>query len=150
LNMYNRQREGWRWAEHYWSRGHKVKTRAFDAQENATGLLRKDDNGSAFSCARAMRRLDGSRIHDASCGCGPKRRLLPTQRSASELFGEPARRISCAPPSRASRSRSDGANDELEHGEALLPCPHGGDADEKTPAVYRPHARSLRRRERRS
>jgi hypothetical protein len=71
LNAYNVQREGWRWVEHYWSRGHKVKTCALDAQERERGMFRKELDGTPTKCAEATANTSFYWV-DASCGCGPQ------------------------------------------------------------------------------
>jgi hypothetical protein len=69
---YNSQHEGWRWMEHYWSRGQKVKTCAQEAQEREFGILAKDTDGNPVSCAKVMADSTSFYPRDPSCGCGPK------------------------------------------------------------------------------
>jgi hypothetical protein len=69
---YNIMREGWRWEEHYWSKGQKVRTCALEAQERTTGIVRKDSHGNPISCEEAIRKNDSYYIGEPSCGCGPK------------------------------------------------------------------------------
>ncbi len=70
-SVYGAQREGWRWMEHYWSQGQKVKTCALDAQERETGLYRKTLAGKPIACAGVVANTRWYTI-DPSCGCGPK------------------------------------------------------------------------------
>ncbi len=66
----NRQVEGWRWMEHYWSKGVKLRTCAIESQQREFGLLQKYPDGRPMECSKGLTR--GYFIQDASCGCGPK------------------------------------------------------------------------------
>lgn len=62
------RKDGYRMIEHYWSKGIKVKTCAYEAQDRMIGLR----DGS--SCAAPGTNLSWFG-HDATCGCGPQGRF---------------------------------------------------------------------------
>jgi len=64
------QREGWRWKEHYWTKGVKVKTCAVEAQDRELGLYNKNPDGTALACSKVMATGNWWYL-DPSCGCGP-------------------------------------------------------------------------------
>lgn len=71
VTSYNSQVEGWRWMEHYWSRGEKIKTCAYEAQENELGVWARTADGEPVPCEEATPVFDWY-YTDPSCGCGPK------------------------------------------------------------------------------
>lgn len=68
--VFGKQVEGWRWFEHYWSKGQKLRTCALETQEREYGLYQKYPNGKPIECAKALSL--GYFIQDSTCGCGPK------------------------------------------------------------------------------
>lgn len=81
---YNRMYDGWVWAEHYWSRGVKVRTCAYEAQQREVGLIQEED-GSYTDCAELRSGAQrGFLVGDPSCGCGPlSQYCAPSQRAYS-------------------------------------------------------------------
>jgi hypothetical protein len=71
--VYGHQVEGWRWAEHYWSQGVKVRTCALEAQDREYGLYQRYPDGRPVECSKSLAAETLTYfIQDASCGCGPK------------------------------------------------------------------------------
>ncbi len=71
--VYGHQVEGWRWAEHYWSKGVKIRTCALEAQDREYGLYQKYPDGRPVECSKSLSaETHNYNIQDSSCGCGPK------------------------------------------------------------------------------
>jgi hypothetical protein len=86
VTAFNSQKEGWRWAEHYWSKGVKLKTCAIEAQEREHGMLRKTFDGQPVRCDDAISRYNT--VGDPSCGCGPKGAYCQASHRAYRTKGE--------------------------------------------------------------
>ena len=67
-SQYQFRKDGYRLVEHYWSKGVKVKTCAYEAQDRLVGVR------DGASCAAPGANLS-SFGHDPSCGCGPQGRF---------------------------------------------------------------------------